>query len=240
MKKIIIYISSFIIIVSQFSCSVDTIRPSDEVNTISYSFSDYNALEVSNNFNAFVTFSNTEEKIEIEVNDNLQEHVIVKMIDGKLSVRLRNLINIRGEEVLNLYITTKNISSFKVSGDSNITLENLLSAPNVNIESTGDSNFYGQVAISNLNIIAKGDSKIDIYGNVDALDAIIQGDSKLDDHDLIIKNLRIRLSGDSTGNVYVSQSIDVNASGDSFLYYKGDAQIIHQQLTGGSGVIHKN
>ena len=141
--------------------------------------------------------------------------------------------------MLNLYITTRKIIDFKASGDSNITLENELISPNINIEVTGDSNFAGAITTSNLKILARGDSKVDVYGNADDLNAILQGDSKLDDYDLLVKDLKIKLSGDSTAHLSVSESIDVDASGDSYLYYKGEATIIFERLTGGSRIIKK-
>lgn len=239
MKKIAIYTLLLVLIISQISCISESIRVSGEVSTISYAFSDYDALEISNDFNAFIKFSDTEEKIEVEANDNLHQHIIIKMINGKLSIKLKNLINVRGKEVLNLYITTRKIIDFKASGDSNITLENELISPNINIEVTGDSNFAGAITTSNLKILARGDSKVDVYGNADDLNAILQGDSKLDDYDLLVKDLKIKLSGDSTAHLSVSESIDVDASGDSYLYYKGEATIIFERLTGGSRIIKK-
>ncbi len=224
----------------QTSCISESIRASDEVSTISYAFSEYDALEISNDFNAFIRFSDAEEKIEVEANDNLHQHIIVKMINGKLSVKLKNSINVRGQEVLNLYITTNNIIDFEASGDSKITLQDELITPNINIKVSGDSNFTGSITSSRLKITARGDSNVDIFGSTDDLNAILQGDSNLDDYDLFVKDLKLKLSGDSTAHLSVSESIDVDASGDSDLYYKGDAVIVFERLTGDSRIIRKN
>jgi len=157
----------------------------------------------------------------------------------KLSIKLKNGINIKGKEILDVYIKTKNLTEFKASNDSHITLENKLVTQNTKIELFGDSKFEGEVNLSKLKISAKGDSKIDIYGNVDDLDVSLQGDSEFYDYDLLVKELKIKLSGDSNAFLSVSKSIDIEASGDSYLYYKGTAGIIFERLTGSSRVIKK-
>lgn len=220
------------------SCHVDRIvGVSDEVTINNVRVSNFSGIEISDDFNAYIRFSDSEERVEIEANENLHRHIIVETIGGRLIVRTRHHLNIIGRETLNVFITTKRLSDFIAEGDSKITLENVLVDDDVKIKVSGDSYFYGEIEANNVELTALGDSKIDLYGEINTLDAYLAGDSSLTDYDLTTKDLRIELSGDSNAYLTVTDYIDIDASGDSRLHYKGDAEITHQHLTGDSKII---
>src|SRR6056300_450284 len=81
------------------SCSVDTIKVSgnDAITYRNINVTDFSAVEIANDFNAYITFSDTEESIEIEANENLHQYIVVKKEGNNLVVRLKNNINIRGQ-----------------------------------------------------------------------------------------------------------------------------------------------
>ncbi len=218
------------------SCDTESIRVSDTISTRQYSFSNYEALELSGDFNAFVTFSETEERIEIEANDNIQNKIRVSQDGNTLKIRLENNVALRGNATMNAYITTRNISRYRVSGDSSVELENLLVANTVTVDVLGDSRFYGELDTNNLSVDVKGDSVIDVFGTAGTANVDLSGDSTIKDYDLAVEDLTIDMSGDSSAYLSVNGTIDIDASGDSALNYRGDAEIIRQRLTGDSRI----
>lgn len=224
------------------SCSVETIGISDDdsITTRTINYSDYSEIEISNNFNAYVTFSDTEERIEIEANGKLQEHITAKISDNTLIVKLKNNINIRGQETLNVYIITKDITSFSASADSKIILENTLIADNVNIKLSADSDFTGEVDANKLNLRASADTRTNLFGTVNDLDVNLSADSKLVDYDLEVTDLKIKMAADCDAYLTVTGTIYVDAVADCDLYYKGDATITHQHLVSDSRIINTN
>ena len=201
--------------------------------------SGYSGLRVSHAFNVFVTFSDTEERIVVEANDDIQGHIIVEKDRNHLIVRLRKHTNIKGNATLNVYITTDNITYFDAAGASNITLENELVAEKAAIELSGASNFSGALNLARLDLESHGASNIDIFGNIDQFDASLSGSSDLRDYDLTVKELYIELSGASDAFLSVTESIDIDASGASSLNYRGDASVDKKRLTGASQIIKR-
>ncbi|UJH67253.1 head GIN domain-containing protein [Allomuricauda sp. SCSIO 65647] len=218
------------------SCDTETIRVSDEVSIREYSLTDYSRLQVSGDFDAFVRFSDTEERIEIEANTNLHDKIVVSKDGNTLRIRLENNVNVRGNATMKAYITTRNIADYRVSGDSHVELENVLITDNVSIDVTGDSRFTGEMETNTLFVDLKGDSEVDIFGTTTRLDADLSGDSELKDYDMYVEDLVLKLTGDSEAYLSVSQTIDIDASGDSVLNYRGDAEIIRQRLSGDSKI----
>jgi len=219
------------------SCDHDTIRASDEVSSLEYSIPDYSTVKVSNAFNTYVTFSDTEENIRIEANENLHDRIIVKREGNSLVIRLKKFTSVRGNATLNAYIITKDISNFDISGASKITLENLWDTADGRIELSGASNFTGEVVVDRLNLDMGGASSLDIYGKVASLDAELSGSSDIRDFDLAVENAKLEMSGASEANLSISESIDIRASGASSLKFKGDAKITYKRLSGASEIV---
>ena len=218
------------------SCDSESIRASSEITTVEYSFSDYSGLEISGNFEAFVRFSATEERIEIEANENLQDKIIVSKEGNTLRIRLENNVSIRGNATLRAYITTSEISNFRTTGNSFVELENLLVTENLSLEATGNSRFTGNVDTQRLTIDFTGNSLLDVYGLATNVNADLEGNSLMKDYDLLSENLTLRMSGNSMVFLTVSDTIDVEATGSSELNYRGEAEIVRQRLSGNSRI----
>lgn len=259
------------------SCVQETVWVSDEVSTRSYDFEHITALQVATDFNAYVTFSETEEQVEIEANDNLFNKMDVFMEGNKLVVKLENNIRVKGRETLNLFITTKNISWFKASSDAAIFLQNPLNTGSVSIDLSSDAHFIGDIVTDDFELRAESDSDAELYlqttnayfdlssnayldgeakiedavfrlsadatvdlvGDVDHLDAVLSSDAELKGYGLGVNNLEVELSSNAETYLTVLETIDVKASSDGRLYYKGDAEIVRQHLSSGGKVIKK-
>ncbi|HET8737979.1 MAG TPA: DUF2807 domain-containing protein [Pricia sp.] len=221
------------------SCTKETVTASNEVTTKAYPFSGYSALDVSDNFNVYVTFSDTEEKLEIEANDNLHNHIDLTNVGNRLHVALKGIKKIKGKETLNVIITTKNISDFRASGNSKLVLEDSLDAPKVKINLIGNAWFTGTVNTDVLDISSKGNCIIELAGNAEILNGKLSGNCELSDYGLAVEALKIDLSGNSNAYLSVLDSIDIDAKGNSVLSYKGNATIVHQNLSSGSKIVKK-
>ncbi len=218
------------------SCDHHAIRASGEVTSLNYSIPNYSTLKVSSAFNAYVTFSDTEESIRIEANENLHKRIVVKRDGNSLVIKLKTLTHVRGNATLNAYITTKNISEFDMAGASHLTLDSKWLVQDGKVELTGASEFTGEVSAQRLEFDMRGASNANIYGNVDELYADLSGASNIMDYDLLVERLNIEMSGASEGFLSVNESIDIEARGASTLNYKGDAVITNKELAGSSEI----
>lgn len=240
MKKNIIIISTLFLGIFFQACINETIKPSSVITTKEYDFSNFTSLDVSNDFKVYVSFSDDEEKVSIEVNENLLEHVVVELNNSNLEIRLKNNLNIRGNETLNAYVTTSAIADFQASGDAEIYLNNKLISDNTSIKLSGDSRFDGILETTNLDANIKGDSYLKLVGFTDNLDINLSGDSKIERYGFSVKSLKIDLKGDSEGYLTVTESIDIKATGDSKFHYKGDATIVREDLSGDSKLVKED
>lgn len=240
MKKVNLFIGLILALGFLNSCDHDTIRASVEVTSLDYSIPSYSEIKISDAFNAYVTFSDTEESVRIEANDNLHDNIIVKREGNALVIRLKKFISVKGNATMNAYIVTNNIATFDLSGASRLTLENKWNVSDGRIDLSGASDFSGEVSAERLYLDTTGASSLDLFGNAISMTAKLKGSSTIQDYDLIVDNLKIELSGSSEAFLEVNETIDVTASGASVLNYKGKAVVNNKKLSGSSEVKNRN
>ncbi|WP_298535390.1 DUF2807 domain-containing protein [uncultured Algibacter sp.] len=229
--------SSYYLIFTLFSlvlssCYTDKIRvsPGDTITLREVPVENYNSIEIGNGFNAFITFSEDSESIQVEGNSNLQDLIIAQIRDNKLTVKLKNRVNVKGNPTLNVYLSAKAIENFKATADSNITLENTLVANKAYISLSADSYFTGELDVKDLELRASADVRADLYGHIDYLNANLSADVRLSDYDLVVNDLKLKMVADCGANLTVKNSIYIDAKADCILKYKGNASIVYQDL----------
>ncbi|MGS0528251.1 GIN domain-containing protein [Zobellia nedashkovskayae] len=70
---------------------IDHVKASDEITTKDLTISDYDKLKVSNAFDVYVNFSEGEEQIRIEANDNLHERIVVAREGNEIIIKLKKV-----------------------------------------------------------------------------------------------------------------------------------------------------
>ena len=238
MKTNLISLAVLVFALFLFSCDIheNDVRPSSKITTSQATFSNYTAIDASTAFTVYINFSDVEESIEIEANDNLHQYIEVKKENETLIIGIENGVHIRGNSTLKAYITTKNISSFSASGASKIIVENLIEASNVNIYLSGASNFSGELNVDQLFADVSGASVLNIAGFSNDFELEASGASVFSDYEFITSTIDADLSGASNATLTIEDEIYIEASGASILRYKGDALITHQDLSGASSI----
>lgn len=240
MKKNGLVLMTLLFVLSFQAYGQKWLKPSSEITKKEYDFKNFKGLKLSNDFEAFVTFTDSEEKIVIEANENLHQYITVDLDGGDLEIQFKSGFSMRGNETLKAYISASALRDFSATSDSKIIFKNKLTASKVRIKLRGDSVLEGELETDKLSVSLRGDSYLTLAGNTDYLDADLRGDSKIEEYDFNVNKLEIALYGDSEGYLSVNETIDVKAKGDSMFYYKGKAKVIHKDVTGDSELIRRN
>ena len=237
MKTKAILVALFALSILFTSCKKnEDVTPSNDVTTVNKSISGYSQLNVSDPFKVYVTFSDTEEKIQIEANSNIQQYISCEKKNNQLVIYLDDNVNISGTTTLNVYITTKQLDAFYAAGATTIQLQNELNGGNVSVELTGASTFNGTMNIDKLNSKLTGASNLNLTGTSASIELDATGASNLSDYGFETNSLTCDLEGASNVYLTIQQTLDVKASGGSNVYYKGNGVVSSQDLSGGSTI----
>ncbi len=237
MKTIQLIILLISITIISTSCSKSKlIRASGNVTEVEKTVSNFDEIEVSHAFEVEVNYSATEERVVVEADDNIQEHIAVETVGNRLVIRLANQLSIRGKETMKVHITTANLHTFEVSGASEIQLNNPLVTTDANIKLSGASQFEGAIDAANANIYLSGASQTELTGSLNNLEITGSGASTLESYNLQTNSLSTDLSGASQVELTVNGTLNVNASGASQIKYKGTGVVASQDLSGASTI----
>ena len=183
------------------SCSYETIRVSDEVSTREYDFDNITALTVATDFKAYVNFSETEEEVRIKANNNLFGKIDIYQDGGRLTVKLKNNINIKGKETLQLFITTRQIRDFRASSDAAIYLDSPLNAPNVSVDLSSDAYFEGDITTERFDFEASSDANADVFVDANRAHLNLSSSAKIVG-EFQVNEVNARLSSDSQVDLF--------------------------------------
>lgn len=221
--------------VSFISCDDEAIRPSGNVETANINIEDFSGLYISHSFEVKVSLSGTE-NIRINADDNIMPYVEVFKDDQVLAIRLDEDIQLRGNYTLEAEIDAKYLDKFYASGASSITLEDPLDAENIYIELSGASKFTGELNSLNADARLSGASSVSLAGFSELYDVHLSGASTAGGYDFEVDILDADLSGASQCRVTVNDEIRVRASGASTLRYRGNGEVVEQEISGESSV----
>ncbi len=217
---------TFISSVILSSCSVD-------YSTVTFKevpVNDYSSVKIDDGITTYITFSDTEESIEIEANEYLQSTVEVTIENGLLDIKRNDSNAIEDNETLNVHITTKSITH--ISGSSTVHLKNTLVADYLKI--SGGS-FNGDIDVNNLDInIIKN---ANISGSAKKVTVNLFAESKIQGYNLEVDDLKIEMLALCEANMTVNNTIDIEAKKDCIFRYKGNADVVREVLGENSQLI---
>ncbi|MCB0501337.1 MAG: DUF2807 domain-containing protein [Bacteroidetes bacterium] len=228
----------FVALLLGFTSCNKIIMPSGNITQENYSFTDYQAIDVSDAFDVSLTFSPTVDGVIIEADDNVHQYIDIKKIGNRLYLGVERNFNLQGPATLKAYISTnESINGLYASGASTLRIVDTLARTNVTMEASGASRIFGSVNIDDLSIKASGASNVNLDGTTKELSVTASGASQIGGFDLLNEDINIVLSGASTGSLSFEGNMDVEASGASTIYYKGNGTIQSQALSGASEII---
>lgn len=237
-KFVIISLISLVVLLTSCSKNKVEILPSSFVSTDEIQLNEIHKLSVSHMFNAFIIFSDTEEKILVEANDNLQRHIQIKTINGKLKISLDNDINIIDRNlVLNVYVTIKDLQEINLEGGVHAELLDDLIRNELELNISGASKFKGAVFANDISASIIGASAMDLSGSAELLDIYASGASVFRGYDFESNQLKSELTGACKVYATVRNHLNIKAEGASIVYYKGEGEIKSQNLKGASQII---
>lgn len=225
------------------SCVKDDfdVVPSTKVTTTDFSASGISQLEVSNVFKVYVSFSETEESVQVEASANVHSLIEMSQVGNKLIVDLhKNTTFPSGAPVLNVYIKTATLSKVKATGTAFVEFENLLDRSQLDLEITGAAAVSGSIEVDDLLAQLTGAAKLDISGNSNSFDIDAEGASEMTGFDFATNTLKTDLKGGSNISLVVNQKMEVSARGGSKVRYKGNGIIDKQYLSDASQIVNMN
>jgi hypothetical protein len=203
------------------SC-VDSSDGNGNVVSEKRNISSFNKISISGAYEVLLN-NGTQEKLEIEADENLLELIETEVINSTLFITSTQPIG--NSESLKLYITTVNLNKIDVSGAIELSNKGFFTTENLEIEVSGAADIELAVHIENLTMNMSGASETTLVGNVDNFEIEISGAGELDALKLKTRNTTIAISGAGSASVFAKKTLDISVSGAASVHYKGSPKI---------------
>jgi hypothetical protein len=182
----------------------------------------FERLSFSNEVDATV-LQGSPARVEITINQNLQEELVVRSGGGQLEVGLRDGYDYHRVH-LHVRVTMPAVRSVGLSGASSAQLTGFdqASVATLNVEASGASSLSGQLAADRLDVELSGASRADLDGNTRTLSLEVSGASEAVFDQLQATDVAVELSGASRATLLVDREVHGEASGASDLIVRGN------------------
>ena len=202
--------------------------------------SNYEDLSVCDGFE--VEFSDEASDLLITVDESLLSKVVVREVDGELTIGLKPFVWARGTTLKAVLPYNRNIDEIALSGASVLRSARPIEGEELSIRLSGASELEAELNADEIDMELSGASVAKISGVCAELDVELSGASEIvSQHDAHYRFAAGRAEGSMSGSskmaLHCDGNIDVRLSGASIIRYTGDARTGGCTLSGGSSIV---
>lgn len=193
---------------------------------------DFTKIEASRGLNVELQQSNSY-SVEVEADENLQEHISTKVENGTLVITSDE--NIDEYESKTIRVKMPKITSLETTSGASITGQNTLLGENINLKTSSGSEIDVEVEIDAVDCESTSGSSITIKGKALTLTASSSSGSEIEAKDLMVNDVTAESTSGSSTGVHPIEALKAKASsGGSVDYNHTPKTITKEESSGGS------
>ncbi len=232
-----------LVVLFTVSCSAQwgkKVNGNGKVVTIERSTGDYDAVAISGWFDVDLVDGN-EGDVSLKGEENLLEHIITEVKDGKLVIKVEKGINLKPttwKEGIHITVPVESINAVSLSGSGDIVGKKTIKTTNFNTSMSGSGDITLDLDASSISASMSGSGDINLSGTTTDLNVTISGSGDIKAYELEADNVDANVSGSADIKVTANQRLKARVSGSGDIHYKGNPEKVDAK-TSGSGDITK-
>lgn len=230
--------------VSLTSCFKDVwcVTGEGDIVTVELDLDDFNAINAAGAFDIYISQGESQ-YVEAKGHENIVDRLKTFVSGDTWKVELENEFCYADYE-LALYIQVPDIEKIKVTGSSDVVVEDFVDQESLELSiiGSGDVEMNDFLGCKTFEIKISGSGDIECRGDFDQLedfDISISGSGNIKGYNAKTQNCDISISGSGNCEVYVEEKLNVDISGSGDIHYKGNP-IIATDITGSGDIFDEN
>ncbi len=200
----------------------------------------FNAIKVGGGIDIYISQSGTESMAVSATEQEYKDGIKTVVKNGTLNIYYdSNKGWLKGNKKLKVYISFKNLERIEAGGATGVHVAGTIAVPSLSLDLSGASDFKGTLNVTTLTTQLSGASNATVNGTAGNVTIESSGASDFKGYDLVTETCTAKASGASDINITVNRELNVNASGASDIFYKGDCVIKDMHSSGASTVAKK-
>ena len=232
-----------LVLIFTVSCTAQwgkRVKGNGNVVTIERSVGDYEGIGVSGWFDVELVDGN-EGELTLKGEENLLEHIVTEVKNGKLSIKVEKGYNLRPsswKEGIHITVPVESIDKVALSGSGDIVGKTTLKADDFKTAMSGSGDITLDLDVNSLTASMSGSGDITLSGSTENFDATISGSGDIKAYDLEADNVDATVSGSADIKVTAKKMLKARVSGSGDISYRGNPEKVDTK-TSGSGDISK-
>jgi len=242
MKKSILILAG-ILFASQIqaqSWGSKKIKGNGNTTTISRTTSDYDGISCAGSMD-YVLVKGQEGKITIKGEENLLKHIITKVKDNKLIVKVEKGVNLKSSmnKTIKITIPFEDINSVSLAGSGDLWNNDTINASNLDVSLAGSGDVVLDVNATSVEGSLAGSGDLTLKGETTNLEASVAGSGDFSGFNLQADNTEVSVAGSGDAEVVSNKMLKARVSGSGDIHYKGSPDKEDTKVNG-SGSISSN
>lgn len=236
---IVALVGLFALFAFQIPVDDQDVRGNGNVITTTRFVDPFSMIEINGVFNIYL-LQGDEELVKVETDENIQDYVKVRVVDGKLKVDTDDDINFKKLTKNNVYITLKDVEKVEINSVGKTECKNTLVLDNLKLDFNGVGKTVFRLDCNQLNADVSSVGTLILEGKAKSANIDHSGVGSLQAFDFIVDYLAVELSGVGSAEVNARSEISLESSGIGSIKYKGKADVVKKSISGIGSVRHVN
>lgn len=225
-----------VLLIATSSCMFDGFGIKGNKNVVSEDrkvTSEFSGLKVSQGIHVFLSQGN-ETSISIEADENIIDLLVTEVQGDVLKIYFDK--NVSKAKAKNVYLTTDNISSIKVSSGSSVSSESTIKSENLKLSSSSGASLKLSVNASGIICSASSGAHINLNGSTDSFDGDASSGSHIKATNLSARIAKANVSSGAGISLHASEELDARASSGGNISYEGNPTILDRNKSSGGSI----
>lgn len=183
-----------------------------------------------------------EGSITLSGEENLLEHVVTEVKNGKLQIRTERGYNLKPSSWTSggilITVPVEQIQTVSLSGSGDIIGNTLLKSDTFQAAVSGSGDVVLEVAAGDIEASLTGSGDMTLAGSTGRLEVRVSGSGDIEAYDLEAEDVEATVSGSADIRVTARQSLTARVSGSGDIHYRGNPARVDAK-TSGSGDVSK-
>lgn len=225
------------------SCSAQWgkgIKGNGNMVNIDRSVGDYDGIAVSGWFDVDLV-DGKEGELTLEGEENLLEHIITEVQNGKLVIKTEKGVNLKPsswKDGIRITVPVESIDAVSLSGSGDIVGKTTLKASDFKTAMSGSGDITLDLETDSMTATMSGSGDMNLSGTTKNFEATISGSGDIKAYDLIADNVEATISGSADIKVTATKMLKARVSGSGDVSYRGNPKKVDTK-TSGSGDISR-
>jgi hypothetical protein len=184
---------------------------------------EFTAVRLDGSFKVYLV-QGEQSSIRVKASNNVVfDNIKVRNYNGELEIKLNQ--SIFEYSRVSLYITFKTLNQLDIEGGVNLKTNGYIDLNDFAVSIEGGANVELKLKAKTVEFRGAGGFILEMSGVADLLDLAIDGAGHVSANELKTDNVKFKVRGFGTGNVYATKLLNVKLEGVGMVRYKGEPKV---------------